>query len=197
MKSRIIGLAALACMMVFGPLTAHAVPVEWTLSGFNFVGGGTASGSFVYDADTNTYSSVNITTTAGTIAGAAYADVSPGFANSATVGLFVTTAAGDLTGTPALALFYGAGLTNAGGAVAITQNGNVEGTCNNATCTAGTGTRSLAPGALLNGVVVPTPPTPTPGTQPIPTLAEWAMLTLVFMLGLAGVVGLRRKELQA
>jgi hypothetical protein len=194
MKTRIIGLAALACMMLFGPLTAQAVPVEWTLNGFTFVGGGTASGSFVYDADTNTYSSVNITTTPGTLAGASYTDVSPGFANSATVGLFVTTTVGDLTGTPALALFYGAGLTNAGGAVAITLNGNVEGTCNNATCTAGTGTRSLVAGALLNGVVVPTP---TPGTQAIPTLAEWAMLTLVLMLGLAGVISLRRKGLQA
>jgi hypothetical protein len=42
--------------------TASADGVTWTLSGVTFSGGGTASGTFVYDADTNTFSSVDIVT---------------------------------------------------------------------------------------------------------------------------------------
>jgi hypothetical protein len=38
--------------------SVHAFPVTWTLSGVTFVDGGTASGSFVYDADTNNVSGI-------------------------------------------------------------------------------------------------------------------------------------------
>lgn len=195
MRRRIAELAALVCILVFAPLAAHAVPVQWTLSGFTFTDGGTASGSFVYDADTNTYSSVNITTTAGSVlAGASYTDESPGYASTATVGLFVTTTVGDLTGTPALALFYAGGLTNAGGAVPITTTTNVEGTCNNPTCNGGTGLRSLAAGASLNGVVVPPPPPPpAPSSEPVPTLTVWALVMLVVLLGFVGLLRLRHR----
>ena len=42
-----------------------------------FDDGGTASGSFVYDAVTNTYSAINVTTTTGaTLAGATYTSLS-------------------------------------------------------------------------------------------------------------------------
>ena len=41
---------------------ANGVPLIWYLSGVEFTDGGTASGSFTYDADSNTYSNINITT---------------------------------------------------------------------------------------------------------------------------------------
>lgn len=48
---------------------AHAVPVTWTLSNVLFSNDGpsgvTASGSFKYDADTNTFSDISVTTTQG------------------------------------------------------------------------------------------------------------------------------------
>ncbi len=51
------------------PSVASADGITWSLSGVTFDDGGTASGSFVYDAVTNTVSAVNIVTTAGTTFG--------------------------------------------------------------------------------------------------------------------------------
>ena len=45
--------------------TASADGVTWILSGVTFDDGGTASGSFIYDADANTIGSINILTTQG------------------------------------------------------------------------------------------------------------------------------------
>src|SRR5271156_6342346 len=47
-------------------LTATAGPVSWTLSGVTSLGT-TITGSFTFDADTTTYSSVDIVTTGGSI----------------------------------------------------------------------------------------------------------------------------------
>jgi hypothetical protein len=44
------------------PIDAHAAPVTWTLDNVVFDDGATATGSFVYDRDTNTYSAISITT---------------------------------------------------------------------------------------------------------------------------------------
>jgi hypothetical protein len=58
---------------------AHATPIKWTLSGVTFNDGGTASGSFFFDAATNAFSSVSITTTPGTaFAGTSYSSLYPG-----------------------------------------------------------------------------------------------------------------------
>ncbi len=53
-------------------------PVLPDLSG-HFADGGTASGSFDYDAGTNAYSFVNITTSGGSLTGATYLALDPGF----------------------------------------------------------------------------------------------------------------------
>ena len=53
-----IGLALLLFSMA-----AQAAPVTWHLQDVVFDDGATASGSFVYDADTGNYSSIDITTT--------------------------------------------------------------------------------------------------------------------------------------
>jgi PEP-CTERM motif len=45
--------------------TSHpvcAIPIAWTLSGVTFDDGGTATGSFVFDADTGLYSAISIVT---------------------------------------------------------------------------------------------------------------------------------------
>ena len=54
-------------LLAFGlAASAHAIPVEWNLTGTTFLqGNGTVSGSFVYDADTNMTSDVSITASAG------------------------------------------------------------------------------------------------------------------------------------
>lgn len=53
----------LACLS-----NASAFPVTWTLSGVTFTDGGTASGYFVYDADTNTFSEGSISVAGGNTA---------------------------------------------------------------------------------------------------------------------------------
>ena len=46
---------------------AEAIPVTWTLENVVFEDGGTAYGSYTYDADTNIFTNLSITTTAGSI----------------------------------------------------------------------------------------------------------------------------------
>ena len=57
----------------------RAIPLTWTLHNVTFNDGGTASGTYVYDADTNTVSNINIVTTAGSaMPGATYTNLSSG-----------------------------------------------------------------------------------------------------------------------
>jgi hypothetical protein len=66
MKKSILNAALLAAALLATPLVAQAIPVTWTLSGVTFGDGGTASGSFDFDASKNdetAYSNVSITTT--------------------------------------------------------------------------------------------------------------------------------------
>ena len=57
----------IALMLLLGWGSAWAIPVTWTPEGVVFEDGGTASGSFVFDADTSTYSDTDIVTTAGSM----------------------------------------------------------------------------------------------------------------------------------
>jgi hypothetical protein len=57
--------AILPVLVLLTAQTASAVPIQWTLDGVTFIDGGTASGSFVFDADLSIYSSINTSTTAG------------------------------------------------------------------------------------------------------------------------------------
>src|SRR5260370_41021523 len=82
----------LCALPLFWTAVANAGPVAYTLSGVTLSDGGTASGSFSYDAAANTYSNINIvTTTAGTRSGATYNSVSTGFAADSKGFLAVTT----------------------------------------------------------------------------------------------------------
>ena len=51
--------AILCGILVVSSLIAEAVPLRWTLDGVIFRDGGTANGSFVYDADTNIFSDID------------------------------------------------------------------------------------------------------------------------------------------
>jgi N-acetylneuraminic acid mutarotase len=117
--------------------SAAAAPLLWTLSGVTFSDGGTASGSFVFNPATNTYSDINITTTTGSVrTGAVYHFRLSAAPSVSTLIVAVTASGGDLTGTPVLALqFPGAGLTNTGGTV--TPLG-AESVCADSGCSNGT-----------------------------------------------------------
>ncbi len=136
------------------PSIASADGIAWDLSGVTFDDGGTASGSFVYDATANTYSSIDIITTLGTaFGGATYTSLSGGFGSSST-GMLLG-ASGDLTGTPLLFLFFGSDLTNSGGTVSLTGVG--EGTCDNTDCSSNTRLRSITAGQVVGTVSTPEP----------------------------------------
>ncbi len=84
------------------PSIASADGITWDLSGVTFDDGGTASGSFVYDASTNKYSSIDIITTSGTtLAGATYTSLSL-LASSSDTGFLFGASSGDLTSTSVL-----------------------------------------------------------------------------------------------
>ena len=58
-----LALAVLSTFMTARP--AAAVPIQWTLQNVAFNDGTTASGSFLFDADSSAYSDIAITTSTG------------------------------------------------------------------------------------------------------------------------------------
>lgn len=111
---------------------ASAFPVTWTLSGVTFTDGGTATGSFVYDADTNTTSAWSVTVAGGdttnfppitydptTSSGAYQADTSIGLL----LQINATTRQVRLPGVTVL--------NDAGGTVAINLASGFQGECYN------------------------------------------------------------------
>jgi hypothetical protein len=126
-------------------LTAHATPVTWSLSGVSFSDGSSATGSFVFDADTVLYSSINIVTTTPTVGGTfQFYCVAPCTGSDVTdtlILLLTQDSANDLTNTPAFSLAFAAPLTNAGGADSIISG--IEALCSDGTC-----------GGAVNGTTV-------------------------------------------
>jgi hypothetical protein len=109
-------------------LAASATPITWNLVDVTFGDGSTASGRFVFDADTTTYSSINIVTTAGTFYPAetfTFLCTSPcnGVpADDDNMLLLTQTSSSDLTNTPAFAIFppLDQPMTNGGGDIPLT-----------------------------------------------------------------------------
>lgn len=58
--------ARIACALLFGfPLLACAIPVRWTFANARFADGGTITGKFTYDADTNIVSNWSVSVSGG------------------------------------------------------------------------------------------------------------------------------------
>ena len=176
-------LALIAVILVGVTQSASAIPVQWTLNSWNLDGGGTATGSFVYDVDVGTngtFSNVNITSTLGpssfTFAG--------GNADANNLEFFMLDpGSDDLTFTEVLlAQIGGGGMTNAGGGplFVLTEKDNnplsSQSTCDNADCTTVSDPVFLTSGNIT-GTVVPVP------------AAMW-----LFGSGLLGLVGMARRK---
>lgn len=112
MTSKILGLTA--AVLLAGSMAVNATPIMWNLQDVAFNDGGTASGSFVYDADTSTYSAINIQTTGNlsfTYSTADLLGAGRPFGFSAATGAFV--------GAGYLQLITVSDLTDAGGTIAL------------------------------------------------------------------------------
>jgi hypothetical protein len=164
-------------------LNASAKPITWTLSGVTFNGGGTASGSFIFNPDAGTlcstgdspcgmFSNIDITTTSGGgLPGATYlyacgenVVACNGEIPDSTEVLFLTSTAANQDGLDGLAFVFAPiglppdGLTDAGGTIDISNSGLFggfveEGTCVNAACSAPASPREGDAGSVVSSSV--------------------------------------------
>ena len=103
-----------AIFVVFMLLTgvAQAIPVQWQLN-FQFDDGGSGSGSFYFDADTNSYSGISIVTTAGSLfSGETYNYLMPSLSSESYNLYVVAQDGGDLTGVHGMAINFGNSLAS-------------------------------------------------------------------------------------
>jgi len=174
-RSLIAALGLIVLLSLPSIASADGVTVKWTLSGVSFDDGGTASGSFDYNLLHNTFSAIDITTTAGSaFAGTTYTSLSGVFGSSST-GLILGVS-GDPTNTPVLLLMFGGliGLTDLGGPVSL--DGVGEGTCDNSDCSNNTLLRSISGGELSG----------TPVSIPVPEPSAVLLLGLGLVALMAG-----------
>lgn len=173
--------AAVACLIA---APASATPVTWYLYDAVFNTGGSASGSFVYDADINQYSGIDLTTTTdGTRAGSHFT-----FVNTTSSGNASTMISLDgpvAIGTIEFALSFVTPLINAGGTIDIAPypiGFTVEGICNNDICSGiDAPFRFIQTGAIVTTI------------ERLSEVPEPAALGL-FGFGLAGLAFLRRRK---
>jgi hypothetical protein len=152
-----ISLAALCLFVWPGSASADPTPITWTLSGVTFSGGATASGSFVYDATTNTFTSIDVTVAGSLFGNGTYTTLDPGFGSSATELVTVPSTLLDFTGTPVLALDFSSPLTDAGGPNPLGIGSHGIQQCLDAACSASNVEFAVASGSVVGGSVAPTP----------------------------------------
>ena len=131
-------LKAIIILALIGSCLASGSPISWTLSGVTFNDGGSASGSFLYDANTDMFTNWNVSVTAGSALGAfSYtpADSVVRYKTASYVEIESDRTFPDGFGVNVnrfLSFAFASSLTNAGGDVTIlpiettTQYGSVE-----------------------------------------------------------------------
>ena len=115
MRSNVLKM--IAFVLLAGSMSVQAAPRVWTLQGVTFDDGGTATGSFVYDIDTQTYSAIDIQTTGNL----AFTYTTANLLGWSKSGFGVAT--GWFVGAGFLDLMMVSDLTGAGGTVALGPNG--------------------------------------------------------------------------
>jgi len=174
----------IAAVLFFSCAGASAGTLTWTISGVTFNDGGTASGTFDYDADTDTFSNIDITTTAGTVFGAStYTSLAGAYPSSPDLVYLQTT-----TGTIRLFDFgTSANMTDGGGIIPLALDPLSGGTAGEDNCYNGTCT--LVYSSPIRYSTTGTVSAPTSGAAPEPA----SFVLLIGGLGGLGVLALRRR----
>ncbi|MFK8015209.1 MAG: hypothetical protein AB8G17_07195 [Gammaproteobacteria bacterium] len=116
------GLLASLLLIAIAPI-AHAAPIQWVLQGVLFDDGGTAFGSFVFDADTNTFSSIAITTTDGAaLSGSFYEFINTETGLLDADSVLLSADADPAAGTAAFNMNLVTPMTNAGGMIDLAMS---------------------------------------------------------------------------
>lgn len=153
--------ALLAMALVAWSSVGLASPVQWTLADVLFEDAGTAAGSFIYDADTDTYAAISITITDG--AQQPLATFNGLLLGGSSDAAFVPDASvPDLTGVALLQLIFQAPLSNAGGAVSLVDSAlpaasSFDGTCTDSGCSRFDFSRLMVDGVVIGAPVSEVP----------------------------------------
>ena len=128
MRTPVLAAVLAVALSVFASAPASATPLTWMLDNVLFSDGTAVTGSFVYDADTDAWSSLSLTTSGGSSVGARSDWVfdtllAGALQNSGTTSGFLAVApfSPNLTGASLVSLFSldGQLMTNAGGTISL------------------------------------------------------------------------------
>jgi|GEM_PF-5626092 len=178
---------ATASVIIFTPFlgsTALASPVVWTVTGV-LASGEAISGSFIYDADTNNYSNMNVISNGGE---GPFTLNKPSYVPSTNLSSFIQSPASlNQNGI----FMNTATKTNAGGTLAINVgpfSGSGLFTCTDPLCSSPT---SVTTGQYFtSGTISGVPATP------VPILSQWAMIILgALFAGISLILARLRKPL--
>lgn len=184
---------ALALASLGFAAVANAALVQWTLTDVKFMDGGTASGSYVFDASSNTFSRISITTTASEDASSASFSNTCNGANCASASpapaqfiIFAPADTSNMTGKQVLLIDLQGPMTDAGGTIPINppvlptaavQSKAFSTVCPDATCSTPGTTRQIVSGEVVGRAFV----APTTATA-VPTMAPWSLALLSLLL---------------
>lgn len=173
----ILGGSLMAC-------TGQAVadPVEWAIPDLALVDGGIISGTFSYDADTATFSNIQVKTSGGGLPGVVYTRAQGGSEWQAPTWAVFRSSAPD---SDIVKIVLANPMTNMGGSNAVI--GVQAGSCSEACLGSFQTTRASQASGPISG-------TPTPTPTPVPTLSEWAMILLGVMLAGGAALTIQRRR---
>lgn len=155
--SRLFLITTFALAALLLPSRASADGITWTLQDVALNDVGSVTGAFNYNATTNSYSAIGLTSTSGSLlTGMTYTTLTPPFfSNSTLLGVGPSTIpGGNFTGLTFLELFFTNPLSNSGGTDPVYA---VEFFCANSSCGTYTKRTSTSGFVTTNPVAAPEP----------------------------------------